>query len=99
MKNLLAPFYRDVLAFRWMALSGLYVLLCRLKRDANMSLLKLGNSKDSLFVCRALSIGRWSMNESAIVELILGCAVKQVNEGEKWQSSRGRIRVRENRQY
>jgi hypothetical protein len=84
MKNLLAPVYGDVLAFRWLSLSGLYVLICRLKRDANMSLLKLGNSKDSLFECRALSIDRWPMNESAIVALILGCAVRPVNEGEKW---------------
>ena len=34
MKNSLALVYGDVLAFRWLALSGLYVLLCRLKRDA-----------------------------------------------------------------
>ena len=84
MKNSLAPVYGDVLAFRWLALSGLYVLLCGLKRDANVSLVKLGNSKDSLFECRALSIDRWPMNESAIVALILGCAVRPVNEGEKW---------------
>jgi hypothetical protein len=58
MKNSLAPVYGDVLAFRWLALSGLYVLLCRLKRDADMSLVEVGNSKDSLFECRALSIGR-----------------------------------------
>ena len=68
MKNLLAPVYGDVLAFRWLALSGLYVLLCRLKRDANMSLVEVGNSKDSLFECRALSTGRCA----PVIEVWLG---------------------------
>ena len=70
MKNSLAPVYGDVLAFRWLALSGLYVLLCRLKRDADMSLVKLGNSKDSLFECRALVsctrvLSHWSASAAA----------------------------------
>jgi len=68
MENSLAPVYGDVLAFRWLALSGLYVLLCGLKRDANMSLVKLGNSKDSLFECRALSIAR----RAPVIEVWLG---------------------------
>jgi hypothetical protein len=46
--------YSDVLAFRWLALNGLYVLLCTLKRNAKMFLAKLGNSKDSHFECRVL---------------------------------------------
>jgi hypothetical protein len=54
MKKLSPLIYRDVLAFRWLALNGLYVLLCTLKRDAKMSLAKLGNSKDSHFECRVL---------------------------------------------
>ena len=68
MKNLLAPDYRDSLAFRWLALSGLEVLLCRSKRDANMFLVKLGNSTDSLFECRALSTGRGA----PVIEVWLG---------------------------
>jgi hypothetical protein len=54
MKKLFPLIYWDVLAFRWLALNALYVLLCTLKRNAKMFLAKLGNSKDSLFECRVL---------------------------------------------
>lgn len=54
MKKLLALIYWDVLAFRWLPLNGLYVLLWTLKRNAKMSLAELGNSKDSHFECRVL---------------------------------------------
>ena len=55
-----------MLAFRSLILNGLYVLLCALKRDANESVIKLGNSKDCLFECRAIF-------QSVAARLLLRC--------------------------
>jgi hypothetical protein len=54
MKRSFPLIYWDVLSFRWLALNGLYVLFCTLKRNAKMSLANLGKSKDSHFECRVL---------------------------------------------
>jgi len=46
--------HEDGLALRWLVLKGQYVPISAIKRNAKMSHAKTGNSRETLFECRAL---------------------------------------------